>query len=61
MKSDLCNGFVLQDPLSKESLMVVNQVLPGSTAAQCAQGELQSGDHILAIDGQLLDGADYLM
>ena len=40
-------------------MIVVQQVLPGSTAAQCHQ--LRPGDQILAIDEQLLDGADYLM
>lgn len=48
-----------QDPANKESLIVIQQILPGSTAAHCQQ--LSPGDHILAIDEQLLDGADYLM
>lgn len=39
--------------------MFVQGVLPGSTAEMCDQ--VNSGDQILAIDGQLLDGADYLM
>lgn len=50
----------MQDPGSEESLIVVQQVLPGSMAAQCTS-QLRPGDQILAIDGQLLDGADYLM
>lgn len=49
----------MQDSGNKESMIVVQQVLPGSTAAQCQQ--LCAGDQILAIDEQLLDGADYLM
>ena len=49
----------LQDPLSGDSAIFVQRVLPGSPAETC--NLLDSGDQILAIDGQLLDGADFLM
>ena len=49
----------MQDPTSGDSAIYVQRVLPGSTADVCDQ--IGRGDQILAIDGQLLDGADYLM
>ena len=49
----------MQNPTSGDSAIYVQRVLPGSTADVCNQ--IGSGDQILAIDGQLLDGADYLM
>ena len=45
--------------MSGDSAIFIQRVLPGSTAA--TYDLLGSGDQILAIDGQLLDGADFLM
>lgn len=53
------SSFNLQDPVSSETAIFVQGVIPGSTAENCTQ--LNTGDKILAIDGQLLDGADYIM
>lgn len=49
----------LQDRGSSETAIFVQGVIPGSTAEKCAL--LNTGDKILAIDGQRLDGADYIM
>ena len=49
----------MQDPGTSDTAIFIQGVIPGSTAEKCAQ--LNTGDKILAIDGQLLDGADYIM
>ena len=46
-------------PGREESRILLQKVLPGSTA-DGLQG-LAPGDHILAIEGQLLDGVDCFM
>ncbi len=56
---ELKNYLQLQDPVSGDSAIFIHRVLPGSPAETC--NLLDSGDQILAIDGQLLDGADFLM
>lgn len=41
------------------SVILIQEVLPGSIADKYSL--VSRGDKILSIDGQLLDGADYIM
>ncbi len=41
------------------SVILIQEVLPGSVADKYSL--VSRGDKILSIDGQLLDGADYIM